>query len=142
MSTVKKHLFGGSIHAGLLVLRIGMGFQMLLHGWPKISGGMEKWEKLGAKMSLIGIDFAPTFWGFMAAFAEFGGGVLILLGWFTRPSSFLLAFTMLVAAIYHWSEEGAGFMDASHALELFMVFVALYITGPGKYSLDEKFHRI
>lgn len=138
MSKIRKHLTGSHINAGLLILRIGIGVQMILHGWPKMSGGPGKWSALGENMALIGIDFAPTFWGFMAAFAEFGGGILITLGLFTRPASFLLAFTMLVAAFRHWSEEGAGFMDASHALELMMVFIALYITGAGMYSLDKK----
>lgn len=141
MSKIKKHLFGGSVHVGLLFLRMGIGFQMIHHGLPKITGGTEKWIKLGSKMSLIGLDFAPVFWGFMAAFAEFGGGILIFIGLFSRPASFLLAFTMLVAAIYHWSEPEATFMNASHALELLFVFIALYITGPGKYSLDSRLHR-
>lgn len=142
MKHIKGHIFGGSVHTGLLILRIGIGFQMLLHGWPKLTGGPERWEKLGKNMELIGLDFAPEFWGFMAMFAEFGGGLLLLLGWLTRPATLLLAITMLVASIRHWSEEGATFLDASHSLELMMVFIAIYITGPGKYSLDQKLHRI
>lgn len=140
MSVVKKHIFGSSVDIGLLVLRLGIGIQLALHGWPKISGGVDLWEKLGAKMSMVGIDFMHTFWGFMAAFAEFGGGILLMLGWFTRPAAFLAAFTMIIATIYHWSEDGATFMDASHSFELFFVFAGLYITGPGKYSLDRRFH--
>ena len=141
MNKIKKHLFDTSIDLGLLILRLGLGIPMMVHGWPKISGGTEMWVKLGSKMSLLGIDAVPVFWGVMAAVAEFVGGLFLLLGWLTRPASFLLAFTMLVATIYHYSEEGAGFGDASHALELMMVFIAIYMAGPGKYSMDEKLHR-
>lgn len=137
MSKIRKHIFGGSVDLGLLILRIGIGFQMLLHGWPKISGGPDKWVKLGNNMALLGIDFAPMFWGFMASFAEFFGAALIIMGLFFRPSAFLLAFTMLVASVRHWNEEGAVFLDASHSMELMMVFIAMYITGAGKFSIDK-----
>ena len=86
---------------GLLFLRIGIGVMFIMHGYPKIIGGPDKWEKLGGAMSHIGIDFAPVFWGFMAAFAEFGGGILLLLGLMFQPACLMLAFTMLVATMMH-----------------------------------------
>lgn len=139
MSKIKRHLFGSSVDLGLFVLRFGIGFQMALHGWPKIIDP-SMWDKIGSNMPLMNGGSLNVFWGFMAAFAEFGGGILLLLGWFTRPAAFLSAFTMLVASIYHWSEPDATWMSASHSFELFFVFVALYVTGPGKISLDAKFH--
>ncbi len=142
MSKIKRHIFGESLHLGLLVLRLGVGIQLAMHGWPKMTGGMEKWEKLGKNMEMLGIDFFPAFWGFMAAFAEFGGGILIAVGLFTRPASFLLAFTMLVATVRHVSEEGAEWLDGAHAFELMVVFIALYLTGPGRYSIDRRIHPI
>ena len=95
---IKQFLDTTKIDTGLLVLRLGIGLQLTLHGWPKMMGGPDKWAKLGANMSLVGLDFAHGFWGFMAAFAEFGGGLLILLGFFTRPAAVLAGFTMFVAA--------------------------------------------
>ena len=84
--------------AGILFLRIGIGFAFIfVHGWGKIFGGPELWTKLGGSMANLGITFAPTFWGFMAAAAEFGGGILILFGLFTRPASAFMAFTMPVS---------------------------------------------
>lgn len=118
---------------GLMIIRVALGLQMMLHGWPKMAGGTEKWAKLGQKMALLGLDFAHTFWGFMAAFAEFGGGLLLALGLFFRPSLLLLIITMLVASIYHWTDE--GFMSGSHSFELMLVFIGMYFAGPGKYRL-------
>lgn len=118
---------------GLFIIRVALGIQMMLHGLPKMTGGIEKWTKLGKKMALLGLDFAHPFWGFMAAFAEFGGGLLLVLGLFYRPSLFLLIFTMLVASIYHWTDE--GFMSGSHSFELMLVFIGMYFAGPGKYTL-------
>ena len=127
---------------GLLVLRIGFGLSMaLLHGWGKISGGPERWERVGGAMSNLGIDFFPTFFGFMAGFSEFFGSLLLLLGLFFRPATALLAFTMLVAAVRHLSlpagAENAGISGAAHALEFLVVYLALLITGPGRYSVAE-----
>jgi len=57
-------------HFGLLLLRLGIGTLMFFHGLPKLMGGAEMWAKVGGAMKNLGLDFAPTFWGFLATFAE------------------------------------------------------------------------
>lgn len=122
--------------AGILFLRIGIGFAFIfVHGWGKIMGGPELWGKLGGSMANLGITFAPVFWGFMAALAEFGGGILILLGLFTRPASAFMAFTMLVAFIQH-SSKLDPWNRTIYPMEMFAVFMALLFIGAGKYSID------
>lgn len=122
--------------AGILFLRIGIGFSFIfVHGWGKIMGGPELWGKLGGSMANMGITFAPVFWGFMASLAEFGGGILILLGLFTRPASAFLAFTMLVAFMQHTSKLDP-WNRAIYPMEMFAVFMALLFIGAGKYSID------
>ncbi len=122
--------------AGILFLRIGIGFAFIfVHGWGKIMGGPELWGKLGGSMANMGITFAPVFWGFMASLAEFGGGILILLGLFTRPASAFLAFTMLVAFMQHTSKLDP-WNRAIYPMEMFAVFMALLFIGAGKYSID------
>lgn len=133
-------MFGNSKDLGLLVLRIGVGLSMMIfHGLEKIQGGPEKWERIGSNMGNLGIDFFPVFWGFMAAFSEFFGSFFIIVGFFFKPATALLAFTMIVAAVVHLSlpagAENAGLKGASHALELLTVYVALFLTGPGKYKI-------
>ncbi|MEM9407677.1 MAG: DoxX family protein, partial [Acidobacteriota bacterium] len=67
-----------STDLALLVLRLGFGVSMFaFHGWGKISGGPELWERLGGVMALFGISFAPVFWGLLAALAESVGSALI-----------------------------------------------------------------
>ena len=122
---------------GLLILRIGLGVMFIMHGFPKIKAGPQKWAGLGAAMSYLGVDFAPSFWGFMAAFAEVVGGLSLILGLLLRPGCVLLTFTMLVAVVFHL-KSGHGIMRASHAIEVGIVFLSLLFIGPGKYSLDSK----
>lgn len=125
-----------TINVALLLLRIGFAFSVAYaHGYGKISGGPAKWEKLGGSMEDFGITFAPEFWGFMAAFAEFFGAILIGVGFLTRLGAFLLGFTMFVAFYAHMS-GGDGFGDASHSFDLMCVSVFFLITGAGKYSID------
>ncbi len=122
-------------NTALLLLRIGIGIMMMMHGYPKIAGGPEKWEKLGTSIEIIGIHWAPLLWGFLAAITESIGGLFMLLGLFFRPTMFLLLFTMCIAATKH-IHAGDGIMDASHAIELGVVFLSLFILGPGRYSID------
>ncbi|MGJ1436850.1 DoxX family protein [Sphingobacterium siyangense] len=122
---------------GLLVLRVGLGVMMIMHGLPKLQGGPELWAGVGKSMGNIGIHFMPTFWGFMAAATETVGGLFLLLGLFFRPVALLLAFTMVIAGLMHLS-KGDGISGASHAIELCFVFLGLILVGPGKHSVDKK----
>lgn len=124
-------------NSGLLILRIGLGVMFMIHGFPKLAGGPAGWEGLGGSMKVIGIDFLPIFWGFMAAAAEGIGGLLLILGLFFRPVNMLLVFTMIIAALVHFG-KGDGLSGASHAIELGIVFFSLIFIGPGKYSIDKK----
>lgn len=119
---------------GLLIIRIGIGLLMIKHGWPKITGGIEKWEKLGSNMEVIGIAFLPAFWGFCAALAETGGGLLIAAGLFFRPSVALVLFTMIIAVMVNVA-DGGSFGDWSEAAEIGVVCLGLLIAGAGKYAL-------
>ena len=104
------------VNAGLLVLRIGIGIIFIIHGWPKLMGGVETWTQLGSTMSMVGITFAPSFWGFMAAAAEAIGGLFIIVGLLHRPVALMLIGTMIVAVIMHVT-AGDSFGIYSNALK-------------------------
>jgi putative oxidoreductase len=123
---------------GLLIIRIGIGLSFsLIHGLPKIMGGVPMWTKMGGAMGSVGIHFLPAFWGFMASGSEAIGGLLVLVGLFFRPACIFLVLTMVVASVVTYT-QGDGFSDASHAIELGVVFLGLLLIGPGKYSIDRK----
>lgn len=124
-------------NTGILLLRLGIGVMFIIHGFPKLAGGPDGWTRLGGSMKVIGINFLPIFWGFMAAATETFGGFLVIVGLFYRPACILLAFTMIIAALVHFG-KGDGLGGASHAIELGIVFFSLIFIGPGKYSVDKK----
>jgi putative oxidoreductase len=120
---------------GLLFLRIGIGLMFVLHGLPKIAGGEEVWQKLGEAMQVFGIYEYPIVWGYMAAFVECGGGVLLIFGLLHRITCVLLLITMLVAFASHIF-NGDSFGLSSHSIELAILFFSLTFIGPGKFSID------
>ncbi len=124
--------------AGLLVLRVGLGGAMVVHGWPKLMGGPALWTKLGGAMGTFGIHFAPALWGASAAIAEAVGGLLLVIGLGTRPAAAALAFTMFVAASSHVADGDSFAMGWSHAFEDGVAFVALAVMGGGKYALERR----
>ena len=121
----------------LLILRVIASLMMIInHGWNKILAGQEKWNRLGTALTdFIGIDFMSVFFGFMAAFSESIGMVMVIFGIFTRPAAFLLLFTMFVASMNHLVD--GEFPEL--AIMYLIVMLVLLISGPGKFSLDYKF---
>lgn len=128
---------GNYRNTGLLLMRVGLGIMMMVHGYPKLMGGPELWTKLGHATGNVGIHFAPMFWGLMAALTEAVGGLLIVLGFFTRPVCLFLMINLTVAALQHFS-KGEGINGAAHAIETGLAFLGLLFLGPGRYSIDKK----
>jgi putative oxidoreductase len=138
-----RRLFGSTenqFHLGLLFLRLGFGAAFIAHGLPKLQGGSERWAKLGEAVSKLGITSGYEVFGLMAGIAEAGGGLLLILGLFTRLAVLPMMGVMAVAVTGH-IQGGEGFAGAAHAIESGVVFFALLITGAGRYSLDYKLSR-
>ncbi|MCH8021866.1 DoxX family protein [candidate division KSB1 bacterium] len=128
---------------GLFILRLGVGLSMaIFHGYGKIFGGPERWERIGGAMGNLGISFLPAFWGFMAAFSEFFCSIFLILGILFRPAALFLACTMFIATLNHLNlpadAPNSGFSGASHAIELMAVYIALLFLGSGKFTVTSK----
>jgi len=70
----------------------------------------------------------------LAVFAEFFAAGLIILGLFTRFSSISLIITMFVAGVIYHADDPFG--GKEKALMYLVSYILLFITGPGKYSLQ------
>src|SRR5207248_5761329 len=73
---------------GLLALRVVMGAAFVLHGWPKIQNPLG-W--MGPQAPVPGVLQA------LAAVAEFGGGLALVVGLLTPVAAFGILCTMVVA---------------------------------------------
>lgn len=121
---------------GLLVLRVGLGVMMFMHGLPKLTGGPEKWESLGQNMGQLHIHFMPVIWGFMSAVTESIGGIFLVLGLWFRLICVLMVINFIVAILTLFA-SGKGLMGASEAIELAFVFFGLIFLGAGTLSVDK-----
>jgi putative oxidoreductase len=132
---LKRFLYSEDrIATGLLMVRVGVGIAFICHGFPKVfMGGAVGLSKGLATAGIPGGVAAAQ----LAGTAELLGGLALILGLLFRPATIVLAFNMLVALIFHLS-LGDKFITYSHALESGVLFVALAVSGPGKYSLDRK----
>lgn len=125
------------MNRALLLTRVVFGFLIFyLHGIPKLMGGPERWQRLGSSLSgSLGIDGVNVFFGFMAMMAETLGGILILVGLYTRISASFLAFTMLVAFSGHLARD--GFAGSEKPLLFLVYFISLILSGAGSFSIDK-----
>jgi len=130
----------GSMHFALLIIRVGFGVIFMFHGWPKITAGVETWTWLGGAMGNIGLGFAPAFWGFLAAMAEFVGGLFLVLGLLTRPFAAMMLFTMIMATLMHFV-NGDPQSTILHTTKGIAVFAGFLFSGAGKYSVDSMLSR-
>ena len=121
---------------GMLFLRTGAGLIFIfIHGLGKITAGPVMWKKLGGAMPDFGINFLPEFWGFMSAFTEFFIPMLIIAGFFFKPAALLLAFNMIVATSVHLKNLDP-WGKIAYPMMMIILFISMFLTGPGKYSLD------
>jgi putative oxidoreductase len=122
---------------GLLLMRTGLGLAFVVHGSGKMFGGPDGWTQLGGSMAAFGITFAPMAWGFLASFAEFAGGILLILGFLFRPAAILLLATMTVATFTLYT-GGHDYNSYSHPLKMAVVFLGALFVGPGRLSIDKE----
>jgi putative oxidoreductase len=138
---IKELILKTSNTAAFIPLRLGVGIVMAAHGAQKLFGwfggnGLQGTghffaENLGLKPGVV-----------MAALAggtELIGGILLLLGLFTRLSGLALAGTMAVAIVTVHSE---AFFASNHGMEypltLLLASLTLAIGGGGAFSVDRK----
>ena len=118
----------------LSVLRIITGFLFMAHGAQKLFGFPAPMQGgTPPLMSLIGVG----------GILEFFGGLLILLGLFTRPVAFILSGMMAVA--YFMGHAPGWFWPVLNRGELAVLycFVFLYLSaaGGGPWSADRLWRR-
>ena len=114
----------------VLIARLGIAGLMLTHGIPKMlqlfSGEPVQFPGL--------LGMSPSLSLALAVFAEVFCSVLIAIGFRTRLAVIPLAVTMLVALLFIHAAD--PFAKQEPALHYLLVYVVLFITGSGKYSVD------
>lgn len=119
---------------GLLFLRLVCGFGLMLHGFPKIQ---EPFSWMGSDATVMGVFQA------LAAVAEFGGGLALILGLLVPVACFGIVCNMATAIFMVHLAKGHPFVASpgghgsyESALIYLAVAFLFMLIGPGAYSLD------
>lgn len=122
-------------NVGLLALRVFAGLGLAFgHGLGKIPPSPRFIEGV----SNMGFPL-PSFFAWSAGISEFVGGIFLALGLFTRPSSFFIGLTIATAAFIRHADDPFG--GKEKALLYLFVIILFFVTGAGKYSVDNKLRR-
>ena len=118
----------------LSVLRIVTALLFMMHGTAKLfqMPHQAMFDNL-QMMSLMGLQ----------GVLEAGGGLLLLIGLFSRPVAFVLSGDMAVAYFMaHWPKSWLPILNGGDLAVLFcFVFLYLCTAGPGPISLDRAFRK-
>lgn len=117
---------------GALLMRLVLGISMAIHGYQKVipHGALNHYTHYIASLGI------PYWLGYVSAFTEFIGGILLIIGFLTRLASALVAINMLVAFFYVGIHQGFGIYN--YILALGAIAVMLLFYGAGVLSLDRR----
>lgn len=120
-------------------LRLIAGIIFTAHGAQKLFAwfGGYGLEGTGQWMDSIGLSPGLTM-ALLAGSAEFFGGLLLVVGFLTRPTSFVLAITMIVAIFSVHINNGLFISNNGYefGLALLAISLTLLIQGGGRHSVD------
>lgn len=119
---------------GALVMRLVLGAIMVAHGYQKVipHGALDNFTRMVTHLGL------PSWMGYMAAFTEFFGGMLLIVGLLTRIVGCFITIEMAIA-IYKVHLHGGLLAPNGYAFPLACLSIALMLvfTGSGALALDD-----
>lgn len=127
------------MNIALVILRLVVGALFVGHGAQKLFGLFGGHGLAATAGWLQGLGLRPArLWALVVGVCEFGGGLLLALG-FVTPIAALALITVMLAAIasVHWTKGlWAANGGYEYNLVLSAVAIALALGGPGNYALD------
>ena len=119
-----------SVDAGLLTLRLSFSVPLVLvHGLPKLAALSDVAPSFPDP---LGIGVVPSL--LAAGAAEVVGGVLVAAGGMTRLACVPIMGSLAVAT---WIVNGGQpFLFQEKPFVFLMAYVALFLAGPGRFSVD------
>ena len=123
-----------------LIIRVTAGLMLIPHGYPKVMTAGA--SGVAAMLGRYGIGFGEPF-AYVLMFLETIGGILIAIGYLTRPIALLLVIEFLVIIfVAHWPR---GYFASANGIELpllwGLILLAILLRGGGPYSVDRRIGR-
>lgn len=113
------------------LFRVVIGLALVVHGYPKILDPMK------AVGMVEGLGFYPgVLWAPLLAATEFFGGILIAVGFLTRPAALAATFVLLVTVWFHWITQSQGYSGAEKSILWAAAMFLVFVRGAGRHSID------
>lgn len=120
---------------GILLIRVALAMVFIYAGWNKL----QNIEMVLGFFASAGIS---PFWTYVAVYTEVIGGILMLLGLFTRKVGALFAVVMIVALVkVNVPQNGYDISKIGYEVVLLLASLAMVFLGAGRYSLAKAFGR-
>jgi putative oxidoreductase len=122
-----------------LVVRVAVGWNLLVHGWGKIMVGPTP----AFIKSYADLGFTPGEWWFwISLVVETSAAISLILGLFTRVFAAAAAIELLIITAVYW-HSGFSWLHRGYEYSLLwgLVCFAIALRGGGPYSLDRKLGR-
>ena len=129
-----KANFWTNSDVGLLIVRIALGGIIFFHGFHKLVHGT------GDQFQILASSGIPGQFIYFVYVSEVLAPVLIVLGILTRISSLTIIATMIVvfyALPFPIGLDVHGAMNIESQLYFLLLPIALFFTGPGRYTLTK-----
>ncbi|MFD2521555.1 DoxX family protein [Emticicia soli] len=118
--------------AGFAIVRIITGLLLAYHGLEIFEPA--KIQEYASWDSIKTMPF-PAFWAYLGKAAELLGGVLLTIGFLTRPAALVIALTMLF--ICFKIGNGKFWYEDQHPFLFFLLAMIYFFTGAGKWSVEK-----
>jgi putative oxidoreductase len=131
---MKNKLFSSQpifLDTGLAIIRIIVGLFMVYHGWEVFDKA--KMNEYAAWDNFKNLPSASAM-VYLGKTAELVSGLLLSIGWFTRPAALIMACTMLYISFF--VGHGKVWYDDQHPFLFVLLALVFFFTGPGRWSVD------
>jgi putative oxidoreductase len=119
-----------------LLLRLALGVIFFAHGSQKLLGLFGGYGLQGT-IGFFNQQGIPTILAYAAIFAEFFGGLMLILGFLTRLGAFGVSVNMIVAILkIHLANGFFAPKGIEFPLILLVTGLTVFLYGPGRFSLD------
>ena len=128
-----------TLDLGLLIVRLVVGLLYIGHGSQKLFGWFGGNGLAGTNKMMDSLGLHPTeFWAWLAGLGEFGGGLLLALGFLNPlgPLGIIASMTFAIAKV-HWA-KGLWNTKGGGEFPLTVIAISLLVAwaGSGRFSLD------
>lgn len=139
MNPVTLNQLGRYKEYGPIFLRLLVGTRLIYGTYDNVFSGA-RMEEFIHFLSQFGFP-SPEVCAWLSVYAQFIGGILILLGAFIRPAALVMVLNFLVAISMVHLPAGDDFLNTYQALTMLFISFYFLLSGAGKLSVDEWLER-